>query len=176
MHFKTRRVIASVVVIGAVAAGGAAFTAGNTIVPQTVSYSSGVIDGAQVVSLQYEYSSDGSHITSAAVTLAGNESTSGPDAPYVIEAGFTDGSTNNEDALGTHCDATGAAYNSTAGTTLVNCDFTAGPYVADTDVDSVFTAGSGSIVTPNGYPTIPTTRFNLLVTGNAGGAANVGTN
>ncbi len=91
MHFRTRRIIASVAVIGAVAAGGAAYTAGSGFGSQpAASYAGTVIEGANATALQFQYSNDGSVITQADLFLAGDYSSasSNQGAPYTIKAGF----------------------------------------------------------------------------------------
>jgi hypothetical protein len=141
MQRRTRRIIGAVALIAALAAGAAAFTAGNVIPDQTQSYSSAHITGANASSLAFTYSSDGSKVTGATVTLQGDVSATGPDQPYVIKAGFTDGTP--ADALGTTC--TAGTYASPS--TPVTCDFTG--------------------VSGGGYTTMNTTQFNMLVTGHA---------
>jgi hypothetical protein len=170
MQRKTRRIIGAVALIGALAAGGAAFTAGNPLADQTQSYSSANITGAQASNLSFTYSADGSYVTSATVTLHGNVGNelagvavplnAGADAPYTIKAGFTGTgpyigsppapvSGNPGDDLGSTCQT--ATYSSP--NTIVTCDFTqSGP------TDSGYLAGSG-------YLTQQTGQFNLLVTG-----------
>jgi hypothetical protein len=91
MHFKTRRIIASVVVIGAVAAGGAVYTAGSGFgnVP-TSSYAGTTIAGAATSALTFNYSEDGSHILAANFTLTPANLTDNyaDTATYEIQAGF----------------------------------------------------------------------------------------
>lgn len=167
MKSKTRKTIGAVALIGALAAGGAAFTAGNPLADQTQSYSSAHINGALASSLTFQYSADGSYVTQATVVLAGNESSTGSDAPYLIKAGFTGtgpflngtltgapGPTPSDD-LGTVCDAatgtTTIVYASP--NTTVTCDLTAsGP------ADAGWATGLG-------YLTQQSSQFNLLVTG-----------
>ncbi|MEA2219850.1 MAG: hypothetical protein QOJ35_2476 [Solirubrobacteraceae bacterium] len=72
MRFKTSRIVASIAVIGAVAAGGAAFTASNTLPDTVAGYGSSTISGATVSSLSYVRSSDGATITAANLVIAGD--------------------------------------------------------------------------------------------------------
>ncbi len=112
MHFRTRRIIASVAVIGAVAAGGAAYTAGSGFGSQpAVSYAGTVIEGANATALQFQYSNDGSVVTEADLFLAGDYSALSPNqgAPYTIRAGFgadTTGNTLTPGLLTSTCTAT----------------------------------------------------------------------
>jgi hypothetical protein len=141
MQRRTRRIIGAVALIAALAAGGAAFTAGNTLPDQTQSYSSAHITGADASALAFTYSGDGSKVTGATVSLLGDVSATGLDQPYVIKAGFTDGTPG--DALGTTC-TTGTFA---SGSTPVTCDFTG--------------------ISGGGYTTMNTSQFNMLVTGHA---------
>jgi hypothetical protein len=150
MRFKHRRAIAAVAVIGAVAAGGAAYTAGTGFgsVP-TASYSGTAIHGAQASSLSFEYSNDGSLITKADVVLDGDYTTAstGTGSPYTITAGF------GVDAGVGASVLTGCVPNVATGGTVgsMNTVVSAG----DTGVVCTFPAG--------GETTTLATQFNLLV-------------
>ena len=72
---KTSRIAAAVAVIGAVAAGGAAFTAGNTVPTTTAGFGSATVSGGTVLSLNYTLSSDGTTINTATIVFQGNTST-----------------------------------------------------------------------------------------------------
>ena len=91
MRFKNRRALAAVAVIGAIAAGGAADTAGSgfATVP-AASYSGTTIQGATASALSFEYSNDGTLITKADVVLNGDYTIAGlgVGSPYTIKAGF----------------------------------------------------------------------------------------
>src|SRR5579875_1086027 len=76
MRFKkTTRIAAAVAVIGAVAAGGAAFTASNTVPNTTAGYGTSTITGGTVLSLNYTLSGDGTSITTATIVFQGNTTT-----------------------------------------------------------------------------------------------------
>ena len=91
MRFKTRRILPAIVVIGAIAAGGAAYTAGSGFgsVP-TAGYSGTAIQGPVASNLQFDYSQDGSLIQGATFNLvAPNATDAYTDATkYDIQAGF----------------------------------------------------------------------------------------
>jgi hypothetical protein len=86
MHRISRRMVAVVVLIGAIAAGGAAFTASNTIPATTAGYGSSTISGATADSLDYTYSADGTSITQEDLVLHGDLTAD------VVKAGFNGGS------------------------------------------------------------------------------------
>jgi len=106
MRIKTSKIIASVAVIGAVAAGGAAFTASNTVAASVAGYGSSTISGATASALNYTLAADGTTITGAALTFAGDKT------GRVVKAGF------GTDAL-TAC--TVGTYDTVALTTPVTC-------------------------------------------------------
>jgi len=177
----TRRTLSAVVVIGAVAAGGAAYTAGSGFGSQpTASYAGTIIEGAQATSLQFQYSNDGSVITEADLILVGDYSQTSLNqgAPYTIRAGFgadTTGNTLDPDLLNSLCTATtyyspvtapdplptldGGLITVPSGDTGVSCPFT--QTVSD-NLDSTVTPHTTSpSSTPNGGGA---DQFNLLVT------------
>ena len=82
MHRISRRMVAVVVLIGAIAAGGAAFTASNTIPDTVAGYGTSHITGATANSLHYVISSDGTTITEADLVFQGDVRTD------TITAGF----------------------------------------------------------------------------------------
>lgn len=71
-----------VVLIGAIAAGGAAFTASNTIPDTVAGYGTSHITGATATKLNYVISSDGTTITEADLVFQGDVSAD------TITAGF----------------------------------------------------------------------------------------
>jgi hypothetical protein len=83
MKRKTKKIVLALVVIGVVAAGGAAFTAGNTIPSHAVGYGQTVVTGAEATDIHHFLAADGMHVTSTTMTLTGNLA----DAP-VVTAGF----------------------------------------------------------------------------------------
>jgi hypothetical protein len=64
--------VAVLVVVGAIAAGGAAFTAANTVPNTTAGYGTSTITGAVATDIVYGLSSDGTQITSATITFTGD--------------------------------------------------------------------------------------------------------
>jgi hypothetical protein len=82
MHRISRRMVAVLVVIGAIAAGGAAFTASNTVPATTAGYGTSTITGATATDIAYGLNSDGTQITSATITFTGDLSND------TVKAGF----------------------------------------------------------------------------------------
>src|ERR1700760_2788280 len=82
MHRISRRMVAVVVLIGAIAAGGAAFTASNSIPDTVAGFGTSHISGANAQSLNYIYSSDGTTITEEDLVFTGDIHTD------VVKAGF----------------------------------------------------------------------------------------
>lgn len=78
---KTSRIIAGIAVIGAVAAGGAVFTATSSVPNTVAGYATSTISGANANSLDYTLSADGDTITLATMVFAedltGNTVTAG---------------------------------------------------------------------------------------------------
>jgi hypothetical protein len=72
MRNKPRSIVAGLVVIGALAAGGAAFTAGNVIPDTVMGFGTSNITGATATSLTYTRSADGSTITDATLVFTGD--------------------------------------------------------------------------------------------------------
>ena len=70
------------VVIGAIAAGGAAFTASNTVPATTAGYGTSSIAGATATDIAYGLSSDGTQINTATITFTGDLSND------TVKAGF----------------------------------------------------------------------------------------
>lgn len=69
MRFKTTRIVAAIAVIGAVAAGGAAFTAGTgQPTTQAVGYGATTVTGGEITGITYQLSADGTTITTVTLT------------------------------------------------------------------------------------------------------------
>ncbi|MGZ4350212.1 MAG: hypothetical protein ACXVYV_04595 [Gaiellales bacterium] len=86
MHRISRRMVAVVVLIGAIAAGGAAFTASSTVPATVAGYGTGVVsNGADVSSVNYTYSADGTTITNADLVFTSDVTAD------VVKAGFNSG-------------------------------------------------------------------------------------
>ncbi|MFZ1996875.1 MAG: hypothetical protein WAU75_22360 [Solirubrobacteraceae bacterium] len=85
MHRISRRMVAVVVVIGAIAAGGAAFTAGNTVPAQVIGYGSAAVTGATVDTIHDTLTGDGAAITSVQLTMHSALPTSA-----IVTAGYSD--------------------------------------------------------------------------------------
>ena len=82
MHRISRRMVAVLVVIGAIAAGGAAFTAANTVPPTTAGYGTSTISGATATDIAYTLNATGTQITGATITFTGDLSND------TVKAGF----------------------------------------------------------------------------------------
>jgi hypothetical protein len=82
MHRISRRMVAVLVVIGAIAAGGAAFTASNTVPDTTAGYGTSHITGATATDIKYTLSADGTEINSVLLTFTGDLSND------TVQAGF----------------------------------------------------------------------------------------
>jgi hypothetical protein len=83
MKRKTKKIVLALVVIGVVAAGGAAFTAANTVPTHAVGYGQAVVTGAVASEIDHTLSADGMHVDQTVMTLTGNLA----DTP-VVTAGF----------------------------------------------------------------------------------------
>jgi hypothetical protein len=114
MHRKPRTILLGLVVVGALAAGGAAFTAANTIPDTTMGFGTSHITGATATSLTYTRSADGSTITAATLVFTGDVSAN------TVEAGF------NANGLETCAAGTFAAGSTTVVCTMGTPEPTAG--------------------------------------------------
>lgn len=72
MRFKPTRIVASVAVIGAIAAGGAAFTASETLPTNVAGYGTTTVTGGTVTDLNYDLSTTGEYIDTANLTFSGD--------------------------------------------------------------------------------------------------------
>jgi hypothetical protein len=104
MQRKTKRIIVAIAVIGAIFAGGAAFTASNTVPNTVAGYGTSNITGATVTAMHYTLNGAGTQITDASLTFSGDQTGN------VVKAGF------GTDNLTT---CTVGAF--TAGTTSATC-------------------------------------------------------
>ena len=93
MKRNRKGIIAAVVAIGALAAGGAAFTANVTGSPDTAvaGFHQTAISGASASSVHWNVSSDGQYITSATMALADQADTGQLPNGSVVKAGFDTG-------------------------------------------------------------------------------------
>jgi hypothetical protein len=106
MQRKTKRIIGAIAVIAAIAAGGAAFTASNTVPNTVAGYGTSNITGATVTAMHYTLTADGTQISDASLTFHGDQTGN------VVKAGF------GTDALNT---CTLGSYNAGADTTDATC-------------------------------------------------------
>ncbi len=82
MHRISRRMVAVVVLIGAIAAGGAAFTAANVVPASTAGYGTSNITGANATDVHYTLNADGTEISTVLITFTGDLSAD------TVQAGF----------------------------------------------------------------------------------------
>ncbi|MHB1568852.1 MAG: hypothetical protein ACYC0H_06575 [Solirubrobacteraceae bacterium] len=106
MHRLTRRLIVVAVIVGALAAGGAAFTASNTIPNSVAGYGTSNISGATATDIKYTLNGPGTEITGAQITFNGDLSAD------TVQAGF-------ETSNLTTCSA--PTYDSTTSTSSTTC-------------------------------------------------------
>jgi hypothetical protein len=72
MQRITRRIVVVVVLVGALAAGGAAFTASNTVPATTAGYGTSTISGATATNIKYNLTADGTQISTVDITFTGD--------------------------------------------------------------------------------------------------------
>ena len=70
MKSKTKKIVLAVAVIGAVAAGGAAFTEANVVPDSVAGYDTTTITGATATAVNYTLDGTGENITDVAVTFS----------------------------------------------------------------------------------------------------------
>lgn len=107
MQRKTKRIIVAVALICALAAGGAAYTASNTIPDSVAGYGTDTITGATATTIHYVLSTDGQTITGVDLTFNGNLTGD------TVQAGF--------DGNGAPTDCTVGSYDSANQTTPATC-------------------------------------------------------
>jgi hypothetical protein len=106
MKSKTKKIILAVAVIGAVAAGGVAFTAANTVPATVAGYDNQVVSGATASDVHYDLSDDGTTIDAVEVTFSSTIT------GKHVQIGFNDG-----DLETPECVITGVA-----GSEVATCD------------------------------------------------------
>lgn len=128
---RMTRIAAAVAVIGAVAAGGAAFTASETLPTNVAGYGTTAVTGGTVTDLNYTLSADGQYINSASMTFSGDVTSD------TVGIGF------DNYASGALQSCTIGAYTTgTPGSTAVTCTFTPG-VIATQSQDNVHVAVTG---------------------------------
>ena len=70
MKGKTKKIVLAVAVIGAIAAGGVAFTAANTVPDSVAGYATTTVSGATVTDVQYGLNSVGDTINTVTLTFS----------------------------------------------------------------------------------------------------------
>jgi hypothetical protein len=125
---KTGRIVAAIAVIGAVAAGGAAFTDSNAMPTNSVAgFGTTSVSGGTVTSLQYALSGDGYYIDTATIVFQGDVSAD------TASIGLSDGATVGSDGTtdGTLVACGSGSYVSGTGTTF-SCDLSSSNIVTAT--------------------------------------------
>jgi hypothetical protein len=82
---NTKKIVASLVAVGALAASGTAFTSSNTVAASVAGYGTSTISGANATEVKYTLSADGTTINGAALKFQGDLT-----APIakIVKAGF----------------------------------------------------------------------------------------
>jgi hypothetical protein len=82
---NTKKIVASLVAVGALAASGTAFTSSNTVAASVAGYGTSTISGANATEVKYTLSADGTTISEAALKFEGDLT-----APSlkIVKAGF----------------------------------------------------------------------------------------
>jgi hypothetical protein len=107
--------VAVLVVIGAIAAGGAAFTATNTISASTAGYGTSNITGATATDVHYTLNGDGTEITTALITFTGDlhldtvQAGFGTDALTTCSAPVYDGTTSSTSTCSSYTQSTASS-------------------------------------------------------------------
>ncbi|HSS57826.1 MAG TPA: hypothetical protein VLK59_07440, partial [Solirubrobacteraceae bacterium] len=70
MKGKTKKIVLAVAVIGAIAAGGVAFTAANTVPDSVAGYKTTTVSGATVTKVAYTLNSTGDTINDVILTFS----------------------------------------------------------------------------------------------------------
>ena len=101
MRFKRTRIVAAIAVIGAVAAGGAAFTAGTgQPTTQAVGYGATTVTGGSITGITYQLSADGTTINTVTLTTTEDLLTANNGSTATVYLDF-----NNSNAFGSGGDA-----------------------------------------------------------------------
>jgi len=110
MKGKTKKIVLAVAVIGAIAAGGVAFTAANTLpATTTAGYKTMSVSGATVSAINYTLSADGTEINAVKLTFSAPADLTGKQ----VKIGFNGNATTDctVDVGGTWADCTGLTEN-----------------------------------------------------------------
>jgi hypothetical protein len=122
MKRNKKRIVAAIAVIGALAAGGAAFTASNTVPGSIAGYGTSTISGATATSIHYVLNAAGDQITGVNLVFSDDLTANGTGT---VKAGFNGGAAT---------DCTVGSY--TAGTgTSVTCTGFSQSTSGSTDLD-----------------------------------------
>src|SRR4051794_3671688 len=102
MKGKTKKIVLAVAVIGAIAAGGVAFTATNSVPVTSAGFGTAAVSGAAATNIHHNLSDDGLTILTTDLTLSGNQTAN------TVKAGFGPD--------GTHLDLAAASSTCVPGT------------------------------------------------------------
>ncbi len=122
MQRRTKRLVGAIALIAALAAGGAAFTASNTLpTTDTAGYGNISVTGADVSDIQNTLSTDGQDITEVTLTFA-----SAIPSNAVVTAGFGSTAGTAPTSLPITCTVAGNDLSATCGDGTTNLSTTAG--------------------------------------------------
>jgi hypothetical protein len=94
MKSKTKKIILAVAAIGAIAAGGAAFTAANVVPDNVAGYGSSTVNGADATKIEHTLGPDGTTVVSTEITFTTLT------ADSVVQADFGVGASTNCPVVG----------------------------------------------------------------------------
>jgi hypothetical protein len=124
MRFKTTRIVAAIAVIGAVAAGGAAFTdTTNQPTNQALGYGVTSISGGDITGISYQVSADGATVDSVTLTSEVDLATANNGSPASVYLAFnSDGFASGGDASCAITASSALAPSSTVTCTVSNSE------------------------------------------------------
>jgi hypothetical protein len=93
MKGKTKKIVLAVAVIGAIAAGGVAFTAANTVPDSVAGYATTTVSGATVTDVQYGLNGTGDVINSVVLTFHAPDATNPDITNLHVKIGFNGNAT-----------------------------------------------------------------------------------
>jgi hypothetical protein len=142
MHRVTRRSVLVLVVLGALFAGGAAYTAGLGTAPTNqIGYANETVAGATLASVDYGFNADGSQVDTVTLGLSG-----GPYTNQKLEVGLGTGAQPVSVCYGdgTVASHTGIILDATA-TPSITCDLTTSHDAGATPTDGIDSASATSL-------------------------------
>jgi hypothetical protein len=120
MKGKTKKIVLAVAVIAAVAAGGVAFTAANTVPDSVAGYGSANVSGTTASAIHHTLTTNGQEIVSTSMTLSGDQTAN------TVKAGFDSTGADNVTCV-PGAWVGGTPGDPTTGTTDEVCTYPVGP-------------------------------------------------